>query len=200
MAFELKKCVSKDGFEFSGLFEMFPDVFGDERGCFFEAYNERKFFDAGLDFKFVQDNQSFSTRGVLRGLHFQKKHPQGKLLCAAQGIVYSVGLDLRNGSATFGKYHGVVLSAKMHNQFYIPKGFAHGFCVLSENATLCYKCTDFYDPKDEGGIIWNDETVRIDWPTFEDERKIVLSEKDKKLPAFNSEKEYFDENGVWLGD
>lgn len=198
MAFEFKNCVSKDGIEFSGLYEIQPKVFGDSRGYFFESYSEKDFFEAGLKMKFVQDNQSFSTKGVLRGLHFQTAHPQGKLVRALQGKVFDVAVDLRTGSPTFGKYHAVVLDGEKQNQFYIPEGFAHGFCVLTESATFAYKCTDFYDPKGEGGIPWNDAAIGIEWPDMGVAPN--LSEKDGKHPAFSAEKKYFDMNGIWMGD
>ena len=147
----------------AGLYEIQPKVFGDRRGYFFEVYSEKEFADVGLTMKFVQDNQSSSTGGVLRGLHFQKKHPQGKLVRAVNGRVFDVAVDLRNGSPTFGKWHGVVLDGEKQNEFYIPEGFAHGFYVLTESAVFAYKCTDFYHPEDEGGIAWNDPIVAVDW-------------------------------------
>ena len=145
MAFEFKKCIV-DGTEVEGLWEIQPKIFGDARGYFLESYSEKDFFAAGLTMKFVQDNQSKSSKGVLRGLHFQTQHPQGKLVRALEGCVYDVAVDLRKGSKTFGKYYGVVLDAEKQNQFYIPEGFAHGFYVLSDTAIFAYKCTDFYDP------------------------------------------------------
>lgn len=187
--FEFKECFEKGGEKISGLYEVLPKIFGDARGYFFECYNERDFFEAGLKMRFVQDNQSFSKKGVLRGLHFQKTHPQGKLVRAVSGKVYDVALDLRKGSATFGKYYAVVLDAQRQNQFYIPEGFAHGFCVLSEEAIFAYKCTDFYHPEDEGGILWNDAAIGIEWPDFGAE--LNLSEKDKNHPPFDAEAEYF---------
>lgn len=187
--FEFKECFEKGGEKISGLYEILPKIFGDARGYFFESYSERDFFEAGLKMRFVQDNQSFSKKGVLRGLHFQKTHPQGKLVRAVSGKVYDVALDLRNGSATFGKHYGVVLDAERQNQFYIPEGFAHGFCVLSDEAIFAYKCTDFYHPEDEGGILWNDAAIGIDWPDFGAE--LNLSEKDKNHPLFDATAEYF---------
>lgn len=195
--FEFKECFEKGGSKISGLYEIQPKVFGDARGYFFECYSERDFFEAGLTMRFVQDNQSFSRRGVLRGLHFQKKHPQGKLVRAVSGKVYDVALDLRNGSATFGKHYGVILDAERQNQFYIPEGFAHGFCVLSDEALFAYKCTDFYHPEDEGGILWNDAAIGIEWPDFSAE--LNLSEKDKKQPPFDASAEYFGLDGKWIG-
>ena len=194
--FEFKKCAVE------GLYEIQPKVFGDSRGYFFEAYSEKDFFEAGLTMKFVQDNQSMSSKNVLRGLHFQKHHPQGKLVRAVSGKVYDVAVDLRLGSATFGKYYGVILDAEKQNMFYIPKGFAHGFCVLSETAVFTYKCTDFYHPEDEGGLPWNDETIAIDWESVITGISACanLSEKDKKHSPFSLENRYFDLNGKWIGD
>lgn len=163
-----------------GLYEIQPKVFGDARGAFFESWSERDFADAGLGMRFVQDNQSRSVKGVLRGLHFQRKHPQGKLVRVVEGEVFDVAVDTRAGSPTYGKWHAVTLSGERSNMFYIPEGFAHGFLVLSETAIFTYKCTDFYHPEDEGGILWNDPTVGIDWPALGME--YVLSDKDRKLP------------------
>jgi len=147
-----------------GLYTILPTVHGDKRGYFTETYNERDMKEAGLDMVFVQDNQSSSTKGVLRGLHFQKKHPQGKLVRCIRGTVFDVAVDLREGSKTFGQWYGVELSEDNHLQFYISPGFAHGFLVLSDIAEFCYKVTDFYTPGDEGGIAWNDPSVGIKWP------------------------------------
>ena len=144
-----------------GLYTILPTVHGDKRGYFTETYNERDMKEAGLDMVFVQDNQSSSTKGVLRGLHFQKKHPQGKLVRCIRGTVFDVAVDLREGSKTFGQWYGVELSEDNHLQFYISPGFAHGFLVLSDIAEFCYKVTDFYTPGDEGGIAWNDPSVGI---------------------------------------
>ena len=173
-----------------------PDVyvveakrFGDDRGYFTETYRETDFSAAGLTCRFVQDNQSRSKKGVLRGLHFQKKHPQAKLVRCIEGEVFDVCVDLRAKSPTYGKWVGVVLSAEKGNQFMIPRGFAHGFLVLSETATFCYKCDDVYHPEDEGGIIWNDPDVGIEWP---DVGEIILSEKDKLHPTLR-------ESGVVFG-
>jgi dTDP-4-dehydrorhamnose 3,5-epimerase len=165
-----------------GLFEIQPKVLGDQRGYFFESYSQRDFEAAGLDPRFVQDNQSRSVKGVLRGLHFQKTRPQGKLVRVIEGEVFDVAVDLRPGSTARGKWHAVILSGEKQNQFYIPPGFAHGFLVLSETAVFAYKCTDFYYPEDEGGIIWNDPAVGIKWPELG--MDYILSEKDKKLPGF----------------
>jgi len=164
-----------------GLFEIQPKVFGDSRGFFFECYSRRDFEEAGINAGFVQDNQSRSVKGVLRGLHFQIMHPQGKLVRAIEGEVFDVAVDLRPNSPDRGRWHGVILSGDKQNQFYIPEGFAHGFLVLSETAVFAYKCTDFYYPDDEGGIIWNDPAVGVKWPDLGME--YILSEKDRKLPG-----------------
>lgn len=164
-----------------GLFVIEPTVFGDERGWFMETYNQNDMRDAGIDAVFVQDNQSMSRRGVLRGLHYQKRFPQGKLVRVISGEVFDVAVDLRPGSATFGKWHGEILSAENRKQFYVPEGFAHGFYVLSETAEFCYKVTDFYHQNDEGGIRWNDPDIGVEWPILEDV-PVLLSEKDKAQP------------------
>jgi dTDP-4-dehydrorhamnose 3,5-epimerase len=166
----------------AGLYEIQPTVFGDDRGYFFESYSQRDFHAAGLTMAFVQDNQSRSVKGTLRGLHFQRRFPQGKLVRAIAGEVFDVAVDIRPGSATWGKWHGVALSGEKQNQFYIPPGFAHGFLALSDIAVFAYKCTEFYHPEDEGGIIWNDKTIGIRWPDLGME--YLLSDKDKKLPGF----------------
>jgi dTDP-4-dehydrorhamnose 3,5-epimerase len=176
-----------------GLFTIQPKVFGDSRGYFFESYSERDFEAAGLSLRFVQDNQSKSTKGVLRGLHFQKKYPQGKLVRVIFGEVFDVAVDLRSGSPTFGKWEGVLLSGEKQNQFYIPQGFAHGFLVLSEEAVFAYKCTDFYHPEDEGGIRWDDPIIGIAWPEIG--VKPLLSAKDLEHPGFDPANRYFDLNG-----
>ena len=150
--------------------------YGDNRGYFMETYKESDFHQAGLNYKFIQDNQSKSKKGVLRGLHFQKTFPQAKLVRCIEGEVFDVCVDLRKDSPTYGKWAGVILSAEKGNQFMIPRGFAHGFVVLSETATFCYKCDELYHPEDEGGIMWNDPEIGIDWP-FDGE--VLLSEKDK---------------------
>lgn len=147
-----------------GLYVIEPTVFGDSRGYFTETYNQRDMHEAGLDMVFVQDNQSMSTKGVLRGLHFQKEHPQGKLVRVIRGKVFDVAVDLRKKSPTYGKWYGVELSAENKKQFYISEGFAHGFLVLSDEAEFCYKVTDFYRPGDEGGLAWNDPDIGIEWP------------------------------------
>jgi len=168
----------------NGLIEIQPKIFGDERGYFFECWSRRDYEEAGINLPFVQDNQSSSLKGVLRGLHFQITHPQGKLVRAIEGEVFDVAVDIRKDSSDFGKWHAVILSGKKQNQFYIPPGFAHGFLVLSDSAVFAYKCTDFYYPKDEGGIIWNDSDVGIDWPDLGMEYK--LSDKDKILPGIKN--------------
>ena len=150
-----------------GLLIIEPTVHGDHRGYFMETYNENDMKEAGVDVKFVQDNQSMSKKGVLRGLHFQKQYPQGKLVRVIRGAVYDVALDLRKDSPTFGKWHGVELTAENKKQFYLPAGFAHGFLVLSDEAEFCYKATDFYHPNDEGGIMWNDPEIGVEWPEVE---------------------------------
>jgi len=172
-----------------GLYVVKPTVFGDNRGFFMESWNKKEFEEIGLDMEFVQDNHSRSRRGVLRGLHFQTFHPQGKLVRVVKGSVYDVAVDLRKGSPTFGKYYGAILSEENKLMFYIPEGFAHGFLVLSDEVDFLYKATDYYYPQYEAGIVWNDEDIYIDWPFKEygiDEP--ILSEKDKKLPTF---REYF---------
>ena len=167
---------TKTGIE--GLVVVEPKVFGDNRGYFMETYNYNDFKAAGLDMVFVQDNQSKSKKGVLRGLHFQKKNPQGKLVRVVSGEVYDVAVDLRKGSDTYGKWYGVLLSAENKKQFYVPECFAHGFVVMSETAEFVYKCTRFYDPSDEGGLMWNDPEIGIDWPVPEN-AELLLSEKDQ---------------------
>lgn len=147
-----------------GLCIIEPAVHGDARGYFMETYNQRDMQEAGLNMIFVQDNQSCSVKGVLRGLHFQKEFPQGKLVRVVKGSVFDVAVDLRSNSNTYGKWFGVELTEKNKKQFYIPEGFAHGFLVLSDIAEFCYKCTDFYHPGDEGGLAWNDPEIGIVWP------------------------------------
>ena len=171
-----------------GLYVVEPQVFGDERCFFMETYNQRDMEEAGLKMVFVQDNQSMSRQGVLRGLHYQIRHPQGKLVRVIRGAVFDVGVDLRPDSPTYGQWHGELLSAENKKQFYIPEGFAHGFYVLSEEAEFCYKCTDFYHPGDEGGIRWNDPDIAVEWPILEGV-PILLSEKDRKLPSFRDIRE-----------
>lgn len=164
-----------------GLKVITPTVFGDARGYFMETYNYNDFKEAGIDPVFVQDNQSASVKNVLRGLHFQIQYPQDKLVRVVNGEVFDVAVDLRDGSETFGKWYGVTLSAENKKQFFIPKGFAHGFVVLSDYAEFCYKVTDFYHPNDEGGLLWKDEKIGVDWPLPEGmtEDDLILSDKDK---------------------
>ncbi len=177
-----------------GLYIIEPAVHGDSRGYFMETYNKRDMEEAGLNLNFVQDNQSMSVKGVLRGLHFQKQFPQGKLVRVIKGKVFDVAVDLRKNSKTYGKWYGVELTEDNKKQFYISEGFAHGFLVLSEVAEFCYKVTDFYHPGDEGGLAWNDPAIGIDWGvqgdyngtasaegyTLPDGTKLILSEKDQK--------------------
>lgn len=165
--------------EIEGLKIITPNVIGDARGYFVETYNARDMKEAGIDRVFVQDNQSASKRGVIRGLHFQINHPQAKLVRVIKGEVFDVAVDLRKGSATYGKWKGVLLSAENHKQFYIPEGFAHGFLVVSDYAEFCYKCTDFYHPGDEGGIMYNDPEVGVEWP-IADDMELIFSERDTK--------------------
>ena len=162
-----------------GLYVIEPTVHGDSRGYFVETYNQNDMREAGLDMVFVQDNQSMSTKGVLRGLHFQKQYPQGKLVRAIRGTVFDVAVDLRSDSVTYGKWFGVTLSAENKKQFYIPEGFAHGFLVLSDEAEFAYKCTDFYHPGDEGGLLWSDPEIGVEWP-IEEGMELIISEKDQK--------------------
>lgn len=178
-----------------GLYVIAPTVHGDARGYFSETYNQNDMHEAGLDMVFVQDNESMSTKGVLRGLHFQKQYPQGKLVRVISGRVFDVAVDLRTKSSTYGQWFGVELTEENHKQFYISEGFAHGFLVLSDTAKFCYKVTDFYHPGDEGGMAWNDPEIGITWPqvvgtypgnarasgyTLEDGTPLNLSEKDQK--------------------
>ena len=166
-------------------------LYGDTRGGFMETYREENFVAGGIEASFVQDNQSSSVQGVLRGLHFQIEHPQAKLVRVISGTVFDVAVDLREGSPTWGQWEGVVLSAENRRQFFVPRGFAHGFLVLSETAEFCYKCDDIYHPGDEGGIMWNDPELGIEWPAFLGEKtldpaKVILSDKDKIHPALSS--------------
>lgn len=163
-----------------------PKVFGDHRGYFMETYNYNDFKEAGLDMVFVQDNQSKSRKGVLRGLHFQKKHPQGKLVRVLSGEVFDVAVDLRPESPTYKKWFGTVLSGENQKQLYVPERFAHGFLVLSDEAEFVYKCTDFYHPEDEGGVLWNDPEIGVKWPIAED-LEVLLSEKDKTLKLLSDQ-------------
>ena len=165
--------------EIEGLKVITPTVFGDERGYFVETYNYNDFKEAGIDAVFVQDNQSASKKGVLRGLHFQINYPQDKLVRVIKGEVYDVAVDLRKGSPTFGQWKGVLLSEENKKQFFVPKGFAHGFLVLSDYAEFCYKVTDFYHPNDEGGLMYNDPDIGVEWP-FEPGTELIMSDRDQK--------------------
>lgn len=189
--------VEKNVAGIEGLCVITPAVHGDSRGYFMETYSQRDMLEAGIDIHFVQDNQSMSVKGVLRGLHFQKNYPQTKLVRVIRGTVFDVVVDLRDGSATYGKWHGEILTEENRKQFLIPKGFAHGFLVLSDTAEFCYKCDDFYHPNDEGGLPWNDPQIGIIWPeiagdylgntnteefTLADGTKLTLSQKDRNWP------------------
>jgi len=167
-----------------GLYVIKPTVFEDNRGFFMETYTKKDFEEMGISNEFVQDNHSKSSKGVLRGLHFQKEFPQAKLVRVIKGAVYDVAVDLRKDSKTYGKYYGVTLSEENKLQFFIPRGFAHGFLVLSDEAEFVYKCDDFYHPGDEGGLIWNDEKIAIEWPLEQigGINNIIQSEKDKVWP------------------
>ncbi|HBE9334880.1 dTDP-4-dehydrorhamnose 3,5-epimerase [Clostridioides difficile] len=162
------------------LYIIEPTIFGDSRGYFMETYNKREFLEAGLDMEFVQENESKSKKGVLRGLHFQTENVQGKLVRVAFGEVYDVAVDLRIGSPTYGLWEGVILSSENKRQFYVPEGFAHGFLVLSNEAVFNYMCTNYYNVDYEGGILWNDKDINIEWP-LDKVDSVILSEKDKKL-------------------
>lgn len=167
--------------DIEGLVIIQPSVFGDERGYFMETYNQEEFAKHGLDMTFIQDNESRSKKGVLRGLHFQRQFSQGKLVRCTEGAVWDVGVDLRKGSPTYGKWAGVTLSAENKTMFYIPEGFAHGFVVLSDTATFNYKCTNLYHPEYDGGIRWNDPDIAVEWP-IDGLGELLLSEKDQKQP------------------
>lgn len=190
---QIKVTYDLDGI--SGLCTIESTLHGDSRGWFMETFSQKDMYEAGLYISFVQDNQSMSVKGVLRGLHFQKNFPQTKLVRVVRGTVYDVAVDLRLGSPTFGKFHGELLTADNKKQYLIPRGFAHGFLVLSDDAEFCYKCDDFYHPNDEGGIAWNDPEIGIAWPevvgsypgsasaggyALSDGTPLILSEKDQK--------------------
>lgn len=178
-----------------GLCVIEPAVHGDNRGYFMETYNQRDMQDAGIDLTFVQDNQSCSSKGVLRGLHYQINHPQDKLVRVIKGAVYDVAVDLREDSATFGKSYGILLTEENKKQFLIPKNFAHGFVVLSDTAEFCYKVTDFWYPNDEGGLMWNDEDIAIEWmmPEGMTADDLLLSDKDRVNISF---RQYCTERGI----
>ena len=171
-------------FEIEGVKVIEPTVFGDDRGYFMETYNYNDYAAVGIDMEFVQDNQSKSKKGVLRGLHFQINHPQDKLVRVVSGEVFDVVVDIRKDSPTFGKWHGEILSADNKKQMYVPKNFAHGFLVLSESAEFVYKCSDFYKPDDEGGIKWDDPEIGIEWPIPEN-MELFISDKDKIWNGIN---------------
>lgn len=162
--------------ELPGLIVIEPVAFGDERGFFLETYQKNRYVEVGLATEFVQDNLSRSRRGTLRGLHYQISQPQGKLVSVSRGEVFDVAVDLRRTSPTFGRWFGIFLNDQNHRQLYVPPGFAHGFCVTSESADFCYKCTDYYNPKDERTLLWNDPSIGIEWPAVENR---VLSAKDQ---------------------
>jgi len=176
--------------EIEGVYIIEPTVFGDHRGYFMETYNDQEFKEGGINVTFVQDNQSKSKKGVLRGLHFQNTYPQSKLVRVISGEVFDVAVDLRKDSKTYGQWVGVILSEENKQQFFIPRGFAHGFLVLSETAEFTYKCDEFYHPEDEGGLMWNDETVGIKWPELET-MKILLSDKDQVNPVLAGLKQVY---------
>ena len=180
-----------------GVLVIEPRVFGDARGYFMETYNAQRYTQRGLEVGFVQDNLSYSRRGTLRGLHYQNPRPQGKLVYVLEGEVFDVAVDIRLGSATFGEWVGVRLSAENKRQFYIPPGFAHGFCVTSDTALFAYKCTDFYDAQADGGVCWNDPEIGIDWPVNDP----LLSDKDRQAPRLKDvprERLVFGEPGLVL--
>ncbi len=179
----------------SGVLIIEPGVFGDNRGFFMETYQKRRYEEAGITEELVQDNLSFSVKGTLRGLHFQCPNDQAKLVQVVDGEIFDVAVDIRRGSPTFGQWTGITLSSENKKQFFIPGGFAHGFCVLSETATFLYKCSNYYSPESEGGVLWNDPDLAIDWPV----KDPILSEKDglytrlseipeEKLPVYGGEK------------
>lgn len=177
--FNFEKCL-----DIEGLYIITPKLFSDERGYSLETYNYKDFKEAGLDMEFVQENQSMSKKGVLRGLHFQRIYQQGKLVRVTSGEVFDVAVDIREGSKTYGKWFGVVLSAEKKNMLYVPEGFAHGFLVLSDTAEFAYKLSDYYHPEDESGIPWNDKTVGVEWPVSEG-MKVIVSERDNNHFAFS---------------
>lgn len=184
--------VTNDCNGIEGLRVIEPAVFGDARGYFMETYNYNDYAAAGIDCRFVQDNQSASKKGVIRGLHFQIDYPQDKLVRVVNGEVFDVAVDIREGSKTFGRWFGVMLSAENKKQFFVPRNFAHGFIVLSEYAEFCYKVTDFYHPNDEGGILWNDPDIGIEWPMPEGMtgQDLIMSDKDMVWEGISSYKKH----------
>lgn len=168
--------------EIEGVCVIEPQMFGDERGGFMETYNQQEFAEAGISNDFVQDNQSYSRKGVLRGLHFQKTHPQAKLVRVLRGKVFDAVVDLRASSSTYGMWFGVTLSEDNRKQVFVPRGFAHGFKVLSDEAVIAYKCDDFYHPEDEGGLYWNDPEIGIPWPELSDGADLILNKRDQNFP------------------
>jgi dTDP-4-dehydrorhamnose 3,5-epimerase len=164
-----------------GLLVLEPDIFRDERGFFLETFHEQKYENLGIEKHFVQDNLSFSSKGILRGLHFQYRHPQAKLVQVLFGEVFDVAVDIRQGSPTFGKWFGIMLSQDNLYQMFIPEGFAHGYCVISQTALFAYKCSDFYSPAHEGGLLWSDPDIGIQWPVSDP----LLSQKDSRLPRLS---------------
>ena len=179
-----------------GLLIIETEIFRDNRGFFMESYNLREFEELGLNLNFVQDNHSMSKKGVLRGLHFQLKHPQGKLVRVISGRVYDVAVDLRMNSPTFGRWFGIELKGEDGLAFYIPEGFAHGFLTLEDNTYFFYKCTEFYYPDDDLGVIWNDPEINISWP-LEEVEDLIISDKDKRLPSFREVKELIGREEAW---
>lgn len=182
-----------------GLIVSEPKVFKDNRGYFLETYSQKYFFESEINEKFVQDNMSKSVKGVVRGLHFQKNNCQAKLVTVISGEVYDIAVDLRNDSKTFGKYFGILLNEENKKQFFIPKGFAHGFAVLSDIAIFSYKCSDYYHPKEESGIIYNDKNIAINWNDYFS-GDFIVSDKDLALPNFDYNKKYFSLTGEWIGE
>lgn len=185
--------------EIEGLIIAEPKIFGDSRGYFLETYSEKYFYESGINEKFVQDNMSKSIKGVIRGLHFQKKYCQAKLVTVIYGEVYDIAVDLRNDSKTFGKYFGVLLNEENKKQFFIPKGFAHGFVVLSDTVIFSYKCSDYYHPEEENGIIYNDKNIAINWGDYIS-NDFIVSDKDLSLSDFDYNKKYFSLTGEWIGE
>jgi len=190
MPFIFKKCITAEGITVPDMYEIFPRLYEDTRGHFLETYHENDFYKTGINVRFVQDNQSSSLKGVLRGLHFQKVHPQGKLVRTIHGCVFDVAVDLRKSSPAFGKYYAVELDSKKHSMFYIPPGCAHGFFVLTEKAEFVYKCTDFYHPEDESGLPYDDPLINISWPQLPGQ-SFILSDKDLQYEGFDPNKKYF---------